>query len=130
MNYKENNLKMIYHGIYKFDLYSLKFYKNKLFIKPIIEKEGVKDGVQEVVKVVKEVQEGVQEKVQEVQEVQVVTDDEIIELYSNNKIIFTGLNNIDNQNTLKNIYNIDFNEYKNKKKYILFFNQLIYVNYK
>jgi hypothetical protein len=93
--FKENTLKKIYHGIYKFDLHSLKFYKNDINKKvltvtrnqPIIE---------------------------------IITPKIIV---PEDKILFKGENNLSTREMIKNIYNIDIidNIDCSKNTHMLFF---------
>jgi hypothetical protein len=103
MNHREHTLKMIYHKIYKFDLYTLKLSKkdnNKkdeiipIFV-DIFEKEDLSNITVEKIEV---------EKI-EVEKIKVEIDE--------NKILFKGENNLITSDMIKSIYNIDINNEKN-----------------
>lgn len=79
MSHHEHTLKMIYHGIYKFDLYTLKLFKK--------DKKDNTDNKQSELIIPRVILEQI----------------EIPE----NKILFTGENNLSNRDMIKNIYNID-----------------------
>jgi hypothetical protein len=98
MNYNENTLKKIYHGIYKINLHSLRFSNRKLF-------ENKKESIIEAVL------EPILEPILEYP----------------NKILFETINNQESLTLIKNIYNIEIinsPECKNdlNSKYISFFN--------
>jgi hypothetical protein len=103
MNYHENIRKMIYHKIYKIDLYTLKLFKKdnnkKDAITPVFidvfEKEDLSNITVEKI---------------EVEKIEV----EIPE----NKILFKGENNIITSDMIKSIYNIDIYS-RNYKIYFL-----------
>lgn len=88
MSHHEYTLKMIYHGIYKFDLYTLKLFKK--------DKKDNTDNTDNTDYKQSEliIPSVVLEKIEQI---------EIPE----NKILFTGENNLSNREMIKNIYNID-----------------------
>jgi hypothetical protein len=89
MNNHEHTLKMIYHRIYKFDLYTLKLYK----------KEKI-DNIDNIDNIYREY-----DLVEQIEQIEQIKQIKIQE----SKILFTGENSLSNREMIKNIYNIDIN---------------------
>jgi hypothetical protein len=111
MNHHEHTLKMIYHGIYKLDLYTLKLIKKdnnkKEVIIPVFvdicEKKNLPIITIEEIKEIEEI------KIQEIEEIK-IQEIEIQEIeIPENKILFKGENNLITSDMIKTIYNIDIN---------------------
>ena len=94
MNHREHTLKMIYHGIYKLDLYTLKLFK----------KDNNKK--EESIPLFVDVSEKIEVEKIEVEKIEV--GEEGIEI-PENKILFRGENNLITSDMIKTIYNIDIN---------------------
>jgi len=83
MSHHEHTLKMIYHGIYKFDIYTLKLYKKEK-----------KDKIDNIYNICKE-----HDLIEQIKQIKI----------PESKILFTGENNLSTREMIKNIYNIDIN---------------------